>query len=67
MFVIHVLQPSLDQHNVALVAIGFEWAGAEEFVKHEYLDGDVYVDAKRKCYNDLSFKKYEKIIICILN
>ncbi len=41
-----------------LVGIGLEEIGAEEFVREEFLAGEVYVDLKKQCYQDLGFKRY---------
>ena len=40
-----------------LVGIGLEEIGAEEFVQEEFLAGEVYVDLKKQCYQDLGFKR----------
>lgn len=48
----------MERHGVNLVAVGLEQLGAEEFVEKKFFVGDVYVDEKKQCYQDLGFKRY---------
>ena len=40
---ISVLKPTLDAHNVKMVAVGLEHLGAEEFVQKAFFDGGTCV------------------------
>lgn len=40
------------------MGVGLEQLGAEEFVKQRFLDGEVYVDEKKKTYEDLGYKRF---------
>jgi prostamide/prostaglandin F2alpha synthase len=55
---ISTLRPTLDANGVKLVGVGLEQLGAEEFVKQRFLDGEVYVDEKKKTYEDLGYKRF---------
>jgi len=51
------LKPQLDAHNVRHVGIGLEELGVEDFVKGNYFDGELYIDLKKACYEQLNYKR----------
>ena len=56
-FSIIKFQPLLEKNGVKLVGIGLEELGSEEFVERGFLQGEVFYDEKKKCYQDLGFKR----------
>ncbi|XP_051931697.1 prostamide/prostaglandin F synthase [Hippocampus zosterae] len=52
------LEPDLSANGVALVGIGPEELGLEEFKKLGFFKGSIYVDEQKNCYKDLGFKRY---------
>ncbi|XP_077385635.1 prostamide/prostaglandin F synthase [Festucalex cinctus] len=57
------LEPDLSANGVALVGIGPEELGLEEFKKLGFFKGSIYVDEKKNCYNDLGFKRYTALSV----
>lgn len=55
---ISAIKPTLDAHNINLVAVGLEQLGAEEFVAREFFKGEVYVDEKKTAYQTLGYKRF---------
>ncbi|XP_064611365.1 prostamide/prostaglandin F synthase-like [Liolophura sinensis] len=51
------LKPQLDAHQVRLVGIGLEELGVEEFVEGNFFSGELYIDLKKECYQNLGFKR----------
>ncbi|CAI5687559.1 unnamed protein product [Oreochromis niloticus] len=51
------LEPDLRANGVALVGIGPEEFGLQEFKQGGFLKGPLYVDEQKKCYKDLGFKR----------
>lgn len=52
------IKPQLDAKNVRLVGIGVEELGVQEFIDGKFFDGDLFVDIEKKCFKDLSYKRY---------
>jgi len=52
------IKPKLDAHNVRLVGIGVEELGVQEFMDGKFFDGDLFIDTEKKCFKDMSFKRY---------
>ena len=50
------LHPILDQHNFALIGIGVEELGIDEFIAEQFFSGELHVDAARKTYTALDCK-----------
>lgn len=61
-----MIQPLLEKRGVNLVGIGLEELGAEEFVGSGFLVGEIYVDEKKQCYQDLGFKRQAVLVSCEL-
>ncbi|KAG5274746.1 hypothetical protein AALO_G00139680 [Alosa alosa] len=57
------LEPSLKANGVALVGVGPEEIGVEEFKAGGFFKGDVYIDEKKKSYKDLGFKRYNALSV----
>ncbi|XP_068598721.1 prostamide/prostaglandin F synthase [Brachionichthys hirsutus] len=57
------LEPELRAGGVALVGVGPEELGLEDFKEGGFFRGSIYVDEKKKCYQDLGFKRYSAISI----
>lgn len=57
------IKPQLDAHNVRLTAIGLERLGAEEFITKGFFTGDLYIDEKKKCYQDLGYKRFNLLSV----
>ena len=55
---ISAIKPTLDAHNINVVAVGLEQLGAEEFVAREFFKGEVYVDEKKTAYRTLGYKQF---------
>ncbi|KAI9559979.1 hypothetical protein GHT06_013987 [Daphnia sinensis] len=53
-----LLSPRLSQENVRLVGIGLEELGVEEFVEKKFWAGELYIDEKKKSFNDLGYKRF---------
>jgi prostamide/prostaglandin F2alpha synthase len=51
------LKPALDANNVRHVGVGLEELGVQEFVDGKFFDGELYIDLKKKSYQDLGFKR----------
>lgn len=51
------MEPQLSQAGVRLIGVGLEELGVEEFLKGEFFKGELYIDAEKKCYKALEFKK----------
>ena len=47
----------MEKNGVKLVGIGLEELGAEDFADGNFLAGDVFVDEKKQCYQDLGFRR----------
>jgi len=52
------LTPLLAAHNVKNVGIGLEEFGLQEFVERNFFNGDLYVDDKKKTYQDMGYKRF---------
>ena len=48
------LHPILDQHNFALVGVGVEELGIDEFIAEQFFSGEIHVDAGKKTYTALN-------------
>ncbi|XP_012693992.2 prostamide/prostaglandin F synthase [Clupea harengus] len=57
------LEPNLKASGVALVGVGPELLGVDEFKAGGFFKGDVYVDEKKKSYKDLGFKRYNALSV----
>jgi len=57
------IKPQLDAHNVALIGVGLEELGLEEFQEGKFFNGELYIDAEKKCYKDLGFKRYNALTV----
>ncbi|XP_071382471.1 prostamide/prostaglandin F synthase isoform X2 [Centroberyx affinis] len=57
------LEPDLRANGVALVGIGPEETGLEEFREGGFFKGSLYVDKKKKSYKDLGFKRYTALSV----
>ncbi|XP_031590925.1 prostamide/prostaglandin F synthase [Oreochromis aureus] len=57
------LEPDLRANGVALVGIGPEEFGLQEFKQGGFLKGPLYVDEQKKCYKDLGFKRYNAVSV----
>lgn len=57
------IKPQLDANSVSLVGVGLEELGLDEFVKGEYFKGDLYIDAEKKNYKALDFKRYNVLTV----
>nr|XP_046198829.1 prostamide/prostaglandin F synthase isoform X1 [Oncorhynchus gorbuscha] len=57
------LEPDLTAHGIALVGIGPEETGLEEFKEGGFFKGDLYIDEKKQCYKDLGFKRYTALSV----
>jgi prostamide/prostaglandin F2alpha synthase len=53
-----LLAPTLSNANVRLVGVGLEPLGVEEFVERKFWDGELYIDEKKKSFQDLGFKRF---------
>ncbi|XP_006642007.1 prostamide/prostaglandin F synthase [Lepisosteus oculatus] len=57
------LKEDLSQNQVALVGIGPEETGLQEFKEGGFFKGDLYIDEKKQCYKDLGFKRYSALSV----
>ncbi|KAM9800397.1 prostamide/prostaglandin F synthase [Syngnathus typhle] len=57
------LAPDLSANGVALVGIGPEELGLDEFKQLGFFKGSVYIDEQKKCYKDLGFKRYTALSV----
>uniref|UniRef100_A0A3Q2VXT7 Prostamide/prostaglandin F synthase n=1 Tax=Haplochromis burtoni TaxID=8153 RepID=A0A3Q2VXT7_HAPBU len=57
------LEPDLRANGVALVGVGPEEFGLQEFKQGGFLKGPLYVDEQKKCYKDLGFKRYNALSV----
>ncbi|XP_061688649.1 prostamide/prostaglandin F synthase [Syngnathoides biaculeatus] len=57
------MEPDLSANGVALVGIGPEEFGLEEFQKLGFFKGSIYIDEQKKCYKDLGFKRYTALSV----
>ncbi|XP_061744644.1 prostamide/prostaglandin F synthase [Nerophis ophidion] len=57
------LEPDLRAGGVALVAVGPEEFGLQEFKNLGFFKGPIYVDEQKKCYKDLCFKRYTALSV----
>ena len=48
------LHPILDQHNFALIGVGVEELGIDEFIAEQFFSGEIHVDAGKKTYTALN-------------
>ncbi|XP_016429283.1 prostamide/prostaglandin F synthase-like [Sinocyclocheilus rhinocerous] len=55
------LEKNLKANGVALIGIGPEETGVKEFKDGGFFKGDIYIDEKKQCYNDLGFKRYNAV------
>ncbi|EFA74551.1 hypothetical protein PPL_00049 [Heterostelium album PN500] len=51
------LKPKLDRMGIALIAIGFERVGLEDFIAGGFFNGEIYIDRSRSVYRALSLKR----------
>ncbi|XP_062260593.1 prostamide/prostaglandin F synthase [Platichthys flesus] len=52
------LEPDMRASGVALVGVGPEVFGLQEFKEKGFFKGSIYVDEQKKTYKDLGFKRY---------
>jgi len=52
------IKPLLDEHDVRLIGVGLEELGVEEFVAEKFFDGELFLDTKKKSYEDMGFKRF---------
>jgi len=52
------IKPVLDENNVRLIGVGLEELGVEEFIAGNYFEGDLFIDAKKKSFEDMGFKRF---------
>ncbi|XP_034022131.1 prostamide/prostaglandin F synthase [Thalassophryne amazonica] len=57
------LEPDLRAAGVALVGIGPEEMGLKEFIEGGFFKGSLFIDEKKKTYNDLDFKRYTALSV----
>ncbi|XP_049590511.1 prostamide/prostaglandin F synthase [Syngnathus scovelli] len=57
------LEPDLSANGVALVGIGPEELGLDEFKQLGFFKGSIYIDEQKKCYKDLGFKRYTALSV----
>ncbi|KAM9859528.1 prostamide/prostaglandin F synthase [Aulostomus maculatus] len=57
------LEPDLTASGVALVGVGPEELGLKEFKEGGFFKGSIYVDAQKKSYKDLGFKRYTALSV----
>lgn len=57
------LEPDLKANGVALVGVGPEELGMNEFKQGGFFKGDLYIDEQKKSYKDLGFKRYTAISV----
>ncbi|KAG7244742.1 hypothetical protein INR49_029761, partial [Caranx melampygus] len=57
------LEPDLRASGVALVGIGPEEVGLDEFKEKGFFKGSIYVDDQKKSYKDLGFKRYTALSV----
>ncbi|MCJ8744647.1 hypothetical protein PDJAM_G00121060 [Pangasius djambal] len=55
------LEKDLRASGVALIGIGPEETGLQEFKDGGFFKGEIYIDEKKQCYKDLGFKRYNAI------
>ncbi|XP_058848921.1 prostamide/prostaglandin F synthase [Acipenser ruthenus] len=55
------LKEDLSENGVALVGVGPEEAGLQEFQEGGYFKGDLYIDELKQCYRDLGFRRYNAL------
>eukprot|EP01133_Synstelium_polycarpum_P014566 gene14566-17219_t len=51
------LKPKLDRMGIALIGIGFETLGLQDFIAGKYFAGEIYIDRSRSVYRALSLKR----------
>ncbi|MBN3277667.1 PGFS synthase, partial [Polyodon spathula] len=51
------LKEDLGENGVALVGVGPEEEGLQEFQDGGYFKGDLYIDEHKQCYRDLGFRR----------
>ncbi|XP_008317864.1 prostamide/prostaglandin F synthase [Cynoglossus semilaevis] len=57
------LEPELRASGVALVGVGPEEFGLQEFRDGGFFSGSIYVDEQKKSYKDLGFKRYTALTV----
>ncbi|XP_054640449.1 prostamide/prostaglandin F synthase [Dunckerocampus dactyliophorus] len=57
------LEPDLRASGVALVGVGPEEFGLQEFKDLGFFKGSIYVDEQKKCYMDFGFKRYTALSV----
>ncbi|XP_030585708.1 prostamide/prostaglandin F synthase [Archocentrus centrarchus] len=57
------LEPDLKANGMALVGVGPEEFGLQEFKQGGFFKGSLYVDEQKKCYKDLHFKRYTALSV----
>ncbi|KAM4613065.1 prostamide/prostaglandin F synthase [Polymixia lowei] len=57
------LEPDLRANNIALVGIGPEETGLNEFREGRFFKGALYVDEKKRNYKDLGFRRYSALSV----
>ncbi|XP_039972408.1 prostamide/prostaglandin F synthase isoform X3 [Xiphias gladius] len=57
------LEPDLRASGVALVGVGPEEVGLQEFKERGFFKGSIYVDEPKKTYKDLGFKRYTALSV----
>ncbi|KAG7280538.1 hypothetical protein CRUP_022068, partial [Coryphaenoides rupestris] len=57
------LEPDLRASGIALVGIGPEEAGLQEFREGGFFKGALYLDENKKTYKDLGFKRYTALSV----
>ncbi|XP_017306033.1 prostamide/prostaglandin F synthase isoform X2 [Ictalurus punctatus] len=55
------LEKDLRENGVALIGIGPEETGLQEFKDGGFFKGEIYIDEKKQCYKELGFKRYNAI------
>jgi prostamide/prostaglandin F2alpha synthase len=51
------IKPVLDAHGIALIGIGFDEEGYDEFVEGNYFSGNIYLSPDRKAYKAFELTK----------
>ena len=41
-----------------MIGVGLEELGVEEFVAEKFFDGELFLDTKKKSYEDMGFKRF---------
>lgn len=55
---VSAIKPILDSNNVKLVGVGLEELGVQDFIDGKFFDGELFIDSKKKSYNDLGFTRF---------